>query len=106
LPLVSSSNPFNDQDWIFEIKYDGIRALAYVLGDDCQLVASDQSKLKDFKCICSAILSGLNARDTVLDGEIVSMDENGVINHSSAAHVAMLLPVAYQPGYLPGDLPG
>jgi bifunctional non-homologous end joining protein LigD len=80
VPLVSIANPFNDKDWIFEIKYDGIRALAYVLGDDCQLVSADHARLKDFKGVCSAILSGLNARDTVLDGEIVSMDENGVIN--------------------------
>jgi bifunctional non-homologous end joining protein LigD len=80
MPLVSSASPFNDQDWLFEIKYDGIRALAYVVGDDCQLVSADRSRLKGFDSLCSAIVSGLNARDSVLDGEIVSMDENGVIN--------------------------
>lgn len=78
--LVPKANPFNDQDWLFEIKYDGIRALAYILGDDCQLVSADRSRLKSFDSVCSAILSGLNARDSVLDGELVSMDENGVIN--------------------------
>jgi bifunctional non-homologous end joining protein LigD len=80
VPIVASANPFNDQDWIFEIKYDGIRAMAYVNGDDCQLVSGKQSNLDGFDSVCSAIVSGLNARNTVLDGELVSMDENGVIN--------------------------
>jgi bifunctional non-homologous end joining protein LigD len=80
IPLVSSAIPFNDPDWLFEIKYDGIRALAYVTGDECQLVSADRARLKGFDSVSSAILSGLNARDSVLDGEIVSMDENGIIN--------------------------
>jgi bifunctional non-homologous end joining protein LigD len=80
VPLVARAEPFNDQDWLFEIKYDGIRALAYVVGDECQLVSEKPSNLQGFESVCSAILSGLKARDTVLDGEIVSMDENGVIN--------------------------
>jgi bifunctional non-homologous end joining protein LigD len=80
VPLVPSANPFNDPDWLFEIKYDGIRVLAYVVGEDCHLVSAGRSKLKGFDSVSSAILSELNARDSVLDGEIVSMDENGVIN--------------------------
>ena len=80
VPLVASAEPFNDQDWLFEIKYDGIRALAYVNGDTCQLISGKQSKLNGFEGLNSAIIAGLKARDTVLDGEIVSMDENGVIN--------------------------
>jgi bifunctional non-homologous end joining protein LigD len=83
VPLVASATPFNDQDWLFEIKYDGIRALAYVIGDECQLASENLTNLKGFDSLCAAIVSGLNARDTVLDGEIVSMDENGVINFAN-----------------------
>jgi bifunctional non-homologous end joining protein LigD len=85
LPLVANSKPFSDQDWLFEIKYDGIRALAYVSWDECHLVSETGSRLNGFESVCSAIVAGLKARDTVLDGEIVSMDENGVINFADLA---------------------
>jgi bifunctional non-homologous end joining protein LigD len=78
--LIKRAAPFDDQDWIFEIKYDGIRALAYFEGDECELLSRDLTPLKDFDPVCQAISSELKARDTVLDGELVSMDENGMIS--------------------------
>src|ERR1700757_3442945 len=54
--------------------------MAYVSGDECRLVSEKLTKLKGFESVCSAIVAGLKARDTVLDGEIVSIDVNGVIN--------------------------
>src|SRR6266478_1730465 len=65
VPIVASTKPFNDQDWLFEIKYDGIRALAYLIGDDCQLVSASHSRLSRFGSVCSAIVAGLKARDCI-----------------------------------------
>jgi ATP-dependent DNA ligase len=31
--------PFSDPDWVFEPKYDGFRALAYIDGHHCQRVS-------------------------------------------------------------------
>jgi bifunctional non-homologous end joining protein LigD len=83
LSLVVCAAPFDDQEWIFEIKYDGIRALAYVTGDECRLLSRSLKTLDDFSPVGSAIFSELQARDTVLDGELVSMDENGIINFAN-----------------------
>ena len=39
MPLVERSEPFNHPEWIYEIKYDGFRALAYIDSSRCQLVS-------------------------------------------------------------------
>jgi bifunctional non-homologous end joining protein LigD len=85
LHLVETANPFNDDEWLFEIKYDGIRALAYVLDNSCELVSMCHSRLKGFNSVSSAILASLHARECILDGELVSMDENGTINFADLA---------------------
>jgi bifunctional non-homologous end joining protein LigD len=37
MPLSSLREPFDDPEWIFELKYDGFRALAYVNGGGAEL---------------------------------------------------------------------
>jgi hypothetical protein len=39
MPLSSVREPFDDPDWIFEPKWDGFRALAYIDGHHCRLVS-------------------------------------------------------------------
>lgn len=36
MPLVRQPEPFDDPDWIFEVKFDRFRALAYVEDGDCR----------------------------------------------------------------------
>src|SRR5262249_26376532 len=37
--LASRREPFDDPDWLYEIKYDGFRALAQIESGACQLVS-------------------------------------------------------------------
>jgi hypothetical protein len=39
IPLARRRGPFDDDRWLFERKYDGFRALPYVLGDKAKLVS-------------------------------------------------------------------
>ena len=39
LPLLQISAPFDDPDFLCEVKFDGFRALAYVEDCDCELVS-------------------------------------------------------------------
>jgi DNA ligase D-like protein (predicted ligase)/DNA ligase D-like protein (predicted 3'-phosphoesterase) len=67
-----ASQPFSGKDWIFEIKWDGFRAIAYV-NDDFSLRSRNQKELKyNFPELDE--LKRL-ARNVVLDGEIVVMKE-------------------------------
>ena len=46
-PLVRIPEPFNDPAWIFELKLDGFRALAYMENGQCRLVSRTGHVYKD-----------------------------------------------------------
>jgi bifunctional non-homologous end joining protein LigD len=65
-------------DWVFEEKYDGIRALAYRDGDRVRLLSRTLQDLTDgFVSVCDSVRA-LGDRDLVLDGELVVFDREGV----------------------------
>jgi len=73
--LVVRQSAFDDERFIFELKHDGFRALAYVTPDGCRLVSRRGNVYKSFRSLCDS-LSTLECA-AVLDGEIVTLDANG-----------------------------
>ena len=68
--------PFSDPDWIFEIKWDGYRAVAECDGHKVRLYSRSGLNFgHDYPAIYTA-LQALKT-DAVLDGEIVAFDANG-----------------------------
>jgi bifunctional non-homologous end joining protein LigD len=49
MPLARFDTPFEHPDWIFELKLDGFRALAYVEGGTCRLVSRNRNAFKTFE---------------------------------------------------------
>jgi bifunctional non-homologous end joining protein LigD len=68
--------PFNDPDYIFELKHDGFRAVAYVQNHECKFVSRNLKHLR-FESLATA-LGKLPVHDAIIDGEIVCLDERGV----------------------------
>jgi bifunctional non-homologous end joining protein LigD len=68
--------PFNDPEWLYEIKWDGYRALAFVEKGRVALVSRNNLVYDQFSPI-NKILEGWDM-DIVLDGEIVVLDEIGM----------------------------
>jgi bifunctional non-homologous end joining protein LigD len=64
--------PFSSDDWVFEVKWDGIRAISYIK-EELSIRSRNQKELMDY----FPELSELNdlAKDTVLDGEIIVMKD-------------------------------
>jgi bifunctional non-homologous end joining protein LigD len=77
MPLARARQPFDHPDWLFELKYDGFRALAFVNGGGTKLVSRRGLHYRRFDDLRSEISLELNADDAVLDGEIVKLDGNG-----------------------------
>jgi bifunctional non-homologous end joining protein LigD len=64
-------------DWVYEIKQDGYRAVGLVDGNSALLYSmSGRDYSTEFRHITFA-LKNLNQGDVVLDGEIVALDEQG-----------------------------
>jgi bifunctional non-homologous end joining protein LigD len=82
LPQFTPASPtlrpaaFDDDDFIFELKMDGFRALAHVGPDETRLVSRKGNVYKSFPGLCAAIHTNLH-RQAVLDGEIVILDAEG-----------------------------
>jgi bifunctional non-homologous end joining protein LigD len=77
MTLTRRAQPFSHADWLFEIKHDGFRALAYVKAGQCQLVSRKGYIYKRFTELTDQIAASLNVHSAVLDGEIVCLDKTG-----------------------------
>jgi bifunctional non-homologous end joining protein LigD len=64
-------------DWIYELKFDGIRLIAVKKDGKVSLLSRNQNELTErFPEIVEAVTS-LPARECVIDGEVVALDEEG-----------------------------
>ena len=64
-------------DWIYEIKWDGYRALGMKQADDVRLLSLKEKNLtSDFPAVANA-MRALTAGTAVVDGEIVAVDAKG-----------------------------
>ncbi|HEV8229913.1 MAG TPA: non-homologous end-joining DNA ligase [Candidatus Limnocylindria bacterium] len=66
------------REWVYEEKYDGIRAIGYRDGDRVRLLSRTRQDLTAGFIGIADALRGLPDRDLVLDGEIVVFDSEGV----------------------------
>jgi bifunctional non-homologous end joining protein LigD len=77
LSLSRARAPFSHPDWLFEIKWDGARALLHSNYYGVRLVSRNGNTFKSFPDLCAGLTRDLNGRRCVLDGEIVCLDVNG-----------------------------
>jgi bifunctional non-homologous end joining protein LigD len=62
-------------DWIYEIKFDGYRAIALRGGSETRFLSRNQNDLSiKFPEVRDSI-AALDVRDAIIDGEIVALDE-------------------------------
>jgi bifunctional non-homologous end joining protein LigD len=75
--LARSLQSFDHPDWVFELKHDGFRSLAYIEDGKCRLVSRHKNTYESFQAFGDA-LAGMKAKSAILDGEIVALDSSGV----------------------------
>jgi bifunctional non-homologous end joining protein LigD len=79
-PMMSTlaSEVPKGEGWLFEVKWDGYRALAYVRGGETRLVSRNRNDLTErFAGVARAISQAVKSPDCVLDGEVCALDEEG-----------------------------
>ena|ERR1700730_4182873 len=94
--LARLLEPFDDKDWLFELKHDGFRSLAYLKNGQWRLVSRRRNTYKSFEVLREA-LSGLKAKSAILDGEIVCLDSNGVSQFKELLYRRGTIPISGRP---------
>jgi bifunctional non-homologous end joining protein LigD len=74
--LTLFRTPFNDPDFIFELKVDGFRGLAYIDDAVCELVSRCRNPYKSFRELANS-LGKLKVKNAIIDGELACLDSEG-----------------------------
>jgi bifunctional non-homologous end joining protein LigD len=74
---ILADKPFSSPDWLFEIKWDGERAMAFIRDGEVELRSrSDRNITKEYPEL-RELAKRVSARKAILDGEVVALDELG-----------------------------
>jgi bifunctional non-homologous end joining protein LigD len=83
--------------WLFEVKWDGYRALAYVRGGDATLLSRNGNDLTvRFAGVAKALEKAVKTPDCVLDGEVCALDEQGRPSFSAMQQGKPGTPIVYE----------
>jgi bifunctional non-homologous end joining protein LigD len=74
---ISTEHPFDSPDWLFEIKWDGYRAVAFIRDGRVQLVSRNQNDLTPQYPELITMPGFVKAETAVIDGEVVALDDEG-----------------------------
>ena len=78
-PMLATSmnEPFDGPEWLFEIKWDGYRAVAFIENGKVRLVSRNQNELTGRYPELRDLAKAVKAKTAILDGEVVALDEQG-----------------------------
>lgn len=78
-PMLATlvDKPFEDSEWLYELKFDGYRAEAFVKDGKVRLVSRNQNEFTSAYPELSIIADVIDAKQAILDGEICALDPQG-----------------------------
>jgi bifunctional non-homologous end joining protein LigD len=108
-PMLARSGtlPADDGRWAYEIKWDGVRALAYSRPGELRLESRNLNDITDSYPEIARLNRALSSHEAILDGELVAFDERGrpsfqalqqrmhVASRAQAKRLAASTPVTY-----------
>jgi bifunctional non-homologous end joining protein LigD len=74
---ISAAEAFDNPEWLFEIKWDGYRAVAFIEDGRVRLVSRTQNDLTAQFPELGRLAQFVKAKQAILDGEIVALDDEG-----------------------------
>jgi bifunctional non-homologous end joining protein LigD len=82
-PMLATlvDKPFDEAGWLFEVKWDGYRAIAYCNGDQVDVMSRNNKSFNDKFYPVHAALKAWNI-NAVVDGEIIVVNEKGISDFS------------------------
>ena len=79
-PMLATlvNEPFSDPEWIFETKWDGFRSICFIKNGATRFVSRNQLEMTQNYPELKNIAKQIDAKEAILDGEIVALDEHGM----------------------------
>jgi len=99
LAEIGKGDPPSGNNWIYEVKWDGVRALCYIQGGQVRMVSRNGNVIDRQYPELSILPHHIKAQTAIVDGEIAALNERGVpsfellqrrINVADASSVATL----------------
>jgi bifunctional non-homologous end joining protein LigD len=99
LAQIGTHIPPSDAKWIYEVKWDGVRALCYIQDGHVRMVSRNGNVIDRQYPELSVLPHHIQAQTAIVDGEIAALNDRGVpsfellqrrINVSDASSVATL----------------
>ena len=83
-PMLAESidKPFDGPEWLFEIKWDGYRAVAFIENGKVRLVSRNQNELTARYPELKDMAQFVKGKNVILDGEVVALDVEGKASFS------------------------
>lgn len=79
-PMLATlvDKPFSRPDWLFETKWDGVRAICLIKNGKARFVSRNQNDMTGHYPELANIAECIDGERVVLDGEIVALDDKGI----------------------------
>ncbi len=107
MKAISADRPPRGGDWLFEVKWDGVRAIAFIENEEIRLQSRSGIRCERQYPELAVVPHQIAAERAVLDGEIAVLDEKGIsrfhliqprianADPNAVAHLARKTPVVY-----------
>jgi bifunctional non-homologous end joining protein LigD len=83
-------------DWLFEVKWDGYRAVSYVSGSEVVMRSRRGNDFTEkFERVAKEIPKAVKTPDCVIDGEVCALDEEGRASFSEMQQLKPSTPLVY-----------
>jgi bifunctional non-homologous end joining protein LigD len=78
LAQIGKGQPPAGEDWLYEVKWDGVRAICYIDAGQLRLVSRNGNAMERQYPELSILPHHIQAGTAILDGEIAALDERGL----------------------------
>ncbi len=78
-PMLATlvDEPFESKQWLYELKFDGYRAVAFINNGSVRLISRNQNEFTHAYPELAVVADAVQGHRVVLDGEICALDEQG-----------------------------
>jgi bifunctional non-homologous end joining protein LigD len=77
IPYLARALPFDDPGWVFQPRYEGLRAFAIRSPEGCEIRAGRELRAERLAELGERVQAVLGRHEAVLDGDVVALDREG-----------------------------